>query len=200
MKKVFCIGFHKTGTNSLGTALEHLGYRVCGVQFELLPSLERKDFVQLIEIANSYDAFKDNPWPLLYKELDVLFPGSKFIFTIRDDKKWIRSVVNHFNSTPSEMLQHVYGKPYPEGNEKLYLDTYRNHNQDVVTYFAGRTNDFLILDLESETAWQDLCAFLHKPVPDIPFPFINKGAYSVFEKLSRKINRLKRGLMRRLGL
>ena len=28
--KIFCIGFHKTGTTSLGQALEALGYRVCG--------------------------------------------------------------------------------------------------------------------------------------------------------------------------
>lgn len=30
MSKIFCIGFHKTGTKSLGTALDILGYRVCG--------------------------------------------------------------------------------------------------------------------------------------------------------------------------
>ena len=28
--KVFCIGFHKTGTSSLGAALKILGYKVCG--------------------------------------------------------------------------------------------------------------------------------------------------------------------------
>ncbi|MGJ3238831.1 MAG: sulfotransferase [Anaerolineae bacterium] len=27
--KNFCIGFHKTGTTALRTALEQLGYRVC---------------------------------------------------------------------------------------------------------------------------------------------------------------------------
>jgi hypothetical protein len=29
-EKVFCIGFHKTGTTSLRVALELLGYRVTG--------------------------------------------------------------------------------------------------------------------------------------------------------------------------
>ena len=37
--KVFCVGFHKTGTKSLGAALATLGYRVAGPRGTLDPQI-----------------------------------------------------------------------------------------------------------------------------------------------------------------
>ena len=82
MTKVFGIGFHKTGTSSLGTALEVLGYRVCSAKMYLVKQLEKNNVEPALELAEQYDAFQDFPWPLIFKEPDEQYPNSKFILTI----------------------------------------------------------------------------------------------------------------------
>jgi len=96
MTKVFGIGFHKTGTKTLKQALTILGYKVSGPNLELVDELSQNKYDAAFELVNRFDAFQDNPWPLLYKTLDENFEGSKFILTRRDDEKWIKSVVNYF--------------------------------------------------------------------------------------------------------
>jgi hypothetical protein len=66
--KVFCIGFHKTGTSSIGLALERLGYKVAGYgQFRDLARRADLDQAMLaeraIEVARSFDVGQDSPWP-----------------------------------------------------------------------------------------------------------------------------------------
>ena len=187
MPKIFCIGFQKSGTTSLGAAFSALGYRVCGVTHELLPSLKLKDYSLLQEIVDQYDVCKDNPWPVLYRQLDQLYPGSKFILTIRDESSWIKSVVNHFAKTPSAMVEFIYGVPFPVGNETLFLKTYHQHNVDVQAYFQDRPNDLLVIDLEKGNNWEKICTFLDIPVPSIPFPHVNKGAYTPIGKITKYI-------------
>jgi hypothetical protein len=187
LAKIFCIGFQKTGTTSLGKALESMGYRVCGVCHELLPGLQAGDFEGIKEMVDQYDAFEDNPWPVLYKKLDQRYPASKFILTLREERKWIRSVSNHFGHTPSSMLEYIYGYPFPEGHEEIYLKIYRQHNQEVMAYFRERPGDLLILDLEKGDSWEKLSAFLGKTTPPIPFPHANKGAYTSWGRMKKYI-------------
>jgi len=40
---------------------------------------------------------EDNPWPLIYKELDKRIPGCKFILTLRDEESWYSSVKRHID-------------------------------------------------------------------------------------------------------
>ena len=195
MTKIFCIGFHKTGTNSLGEALTCLGYKVCGVRHDLLPSLKNDEDSTIMEIVKGFDAFKDNPWPVLFKKLDTLFPGSKFILSLREETGWIRSIVNHFNSTPSEMIQFIYHHPYPAGNENDFLSVYLKHNEEVLEYFSNRPQDLLVLNLDHKSGWEPLCHFLGHPVPEIPFPHSNKGAYTM---LGKKIKRFRKGVSAKL--
>lgn len=178
MKKVFCIGFQKTGTTSLGVAFEKMGYRVCGVYHELLPDLWNGDVSSIKEILRDYDVCKDNPWPVLYRPLDEYFPGSKFILTIRDEDAWLKSVVNHFDAQPSEMIRYIYGVSFPTGNEDLFLKRYREHNKEVIDYFKNRPGDLLVIDLKKEEIWKKLCPFLQIQVPSFVFPHANKGAYT----------------------
>jgi len=187
MSKIFCIGFQKTGTTSLGVAFERLGYKVCGVYHELLPDLCKGDLDKIKEIVREYEVCKDNPWPVLYRQLDQYFPGSKFVLTLRDEETWINSVVNHFDSKPSDMIRYIYGVPFPSGNETLFLERYRKHNEEVKAYFKNRPGDLLIIDLEKEDVWNKLCPFLQIPIPSFPFPHANKGAYTKAGKWSQYI-------------
>lgn len=175
--KVVGIGFHKTGTTTLGIALKTLGYNVVGAKPDLAKHLFENDFESIFRIADSFDAFQDNPWAILYKELDARYPDSKFILTWRDENEWIKSVVNHFGKKHTEMRRWIYGTGHPKGNEQLYLNRYKKHINEVLEYFQNRKEDLLIVSWEKAKGWEELCEFLNKPIPKIPFPHVNKGKF-----------------------
>lgn len=179
--KVFGIGFHKTGTKSLAKALRILGYRVTGPNGVSDHDIGSKLVSLVDELIPQYDAFQDNPWPLVYEHLDRHCPGSRFILTVRDPQSWIRSQVRFFGRNTTPMREYIYGVGCPEGNEETYLRRYEQHNREVVEYFRGR-DDLLVMDFERGDGWERLCPFLGKPVPEEPFPHINKTD----AKLARK--------------
>jgi hypothetical protein len=178
--KIFCIGFHKTGTTSLEMALRNLGYRVKGSFGSKDPDIASKVHELAYSMVDEYDAFEDNPWPILYHELDERFPGSKFILTRRPTENWIRSQVKDFATTETPMRRWIYGENAgcPAGNEATYIARYERHNRDVQDYFANRPDDLLIIDLPNDDGWSRLCPFLGHPVPNEPFPHANKASWS----------------------
>ena len=65
-----------------------------------------KDFLpKALRIASSFDAFQDNPWPLIYKDMHKKYPGNKFIITPRDHEDWWSSIYNHFSEKSTPMRQ-----------------------------------------------------------------------------------------------
>jgi Sulfotransferase domain len=178
--KVFCIGFHKTGTTSLELALRKLGYRVTGSFGTKDPDIADKVHEMAYAMAADYDAFEDNPWPILYRELDQRFPGSKFILTRRPAEAWIRSQVRDFASTETPMRRWIYGANAgcPEGNEEVYKARYERHNREVLDYFRDRPGDLLVIDLPADAGWEKLCRFLGHDIPAEPFPHANKASLS----------------------
>ena len=178
--KVFCVGFHKTGTKSLARALEILGYRVTGPNGARDPHIAERALPMVLDIVPRFDAFNDNPWPVLFRDLDEAFPGSRFILTLRSPESWIASVVRHFGDEHTPMREWIYGpgRATPRGNERAYLDRYRRHNTDVIAHFARR-ECLLTMDITAGDGWKTLCDFLEMPVPDQPFPHINPGVGTV---------------------
>jgi hypothetical protein len=180
-QKIFGIGFQKTGTSSLNRALALLGYNAAGgirinhpKGVAIAPPLT-KDKVLPVALARTAeaDAFSDNPWPLLFRELDGAFPGAKFILTFRDPDAWLASMVRHFGDRESDVTQWIYGVPHVAGNEARCLQVYAGHNAAVRAHFAGRPNDFLELDFARGDGWLELWSFLGRPVPAKPFPHDN---------------------------
>ena len=177
--KLFCIGFQKTGTSSLGKALNILGYRVCGYNpFRTYAQLEDLTWDILLEkaeqLTQEYDAFKDTPWPIFYREFDQKYPNSKFILVIRDTPSWINSAVKDFENYPNYIHQLIYGVPYPQGNESVWIERYERHNREVIDYFKDRSDDFLLLNLDhNEVYWEKICDFLDLEVPEQQWPKIN---------------------------
>lgn len=172
--KVFCIGFQKTGTTTLETCLQILGYNVTSIFGKHTPVEQmRREFVaEGLRIASQVDAVQDMPWPLLYRELDTHYPGARFILTLRSEDAWWRSILGHFGSRVAPLQQLTYGDGHgaPLGNEALYRQVYRDHNRGVLAYFADRPGDLLVLDLSKEATWKPLCDFLGEDVPQVPFP------------------------------
>lgn len=177
--KVFGIGFHKTGTKSLAAALETLGYRVHGPGWvrdaQACASLQSL-WASALPLIDGYDAFQDNPWPLLWRQLVSRFPDARFILTVRDESQWIESAVRYFGADATPMRKLIYGADAasPIGNEDRYLARYREHNAEVRQTLAG-SERFLELDIASGEGWKPLCDFLGQPVPRLPFPHANRG-------------------------
>lgn len=197
MRKVFCIGFQKTGTSSLAKALGILGYSVGGYyDFRHLAKKENLTEAELIkaaiETAKRYDAVQDTPYPPYFRELDKAFPGSKFILVTRDPEQWLKSAVTDFANYENQIHQVIYGVPYPIGHEDAFVERFSRHNREVVEYFADRPDDLLVMDL-SKVGWEPVCQFLGKPVPDVPWPVANTKKEKNRKKLLWRV-------MRKLGL
>lgn len=171
--KIFGIGFHKTGTKSLAEALMHLGYRVTGPNGVRDPHIGSRVFDYVDDLIPRFDAFQDNPWPILFRELDGRFPGSKFILTIREPAAWIQSVVDHFGQHDTPMRSWIYGVGHPQGHEETYLRRYGQHNRDVLAHFRDRPKDLLVMNITAGDGWEKLCPYLGHPLPEILFPHAN---------------------------
>ena len=105
-------------------------------------------------------ATSDFPIAILYKELDRAYPGSKFILTVRNADRWLASVRNHWSwehnkyrqSWNTDCFTHrlhteVYGRRTFDAD--IFVDRYCRHNADVCNYFAGRPDDFLVLNMDT---------------------------------------------------
>ncbi|MEM9783658.1 MAG: sulfotransferase family protein [Pseudomonadota bacterium] len=189
--KIFCVGFQKSGTTSLESALQMLGFTVASVYGRKLSLAElQARYVSLgLARARTVDAVQDMPWPLLYRELDKAFPDAKFVLSVRDEDAWWSSILGHFGNNADVMQALVYGEDAaaPLGNEERYRRVYREHNQRVRQYFSDRPGKLLEMDFSRPVSWEPLCRFLDCPVPDRPFPKSNQPKQK--PTLRRKLRR-----------
>lgn len=172
---MFCIGWHKTGTTTIGLALIKLSYSVLGCRLDMVHPLRRGDVGSVVELAGRFDAVQDVPWAALYQELDQRYPGSRFILTEREPQKWLSSARRHFGSYEIPLHEWLYGQGRMKDNEDLYLKRYLRHNEEVKQYFSTRPHDLLVLNFENGDRWEKLCDFLDIPVPVSAFPHENKS-------------------------
>ena len=177
--KIFGIGLSKTGTTSLARALGVLGYHVkdcLGVSQYVHGDLASSVDMQVLQ---TYDAFTDTPMPSFFRELDLALPGSKFILTVRQADGWLASCKKQFNQKQAEkqgdaqnkLFVDLYGTPVFDAEK--FLAGYDRFTEQVIDYFKDRPNDLLVLNVTAGQGWDELCAFLNKPVPDLPFPKSN---------------------------
>ena len=199
-KKVFVIGFNKTGTTSIEKALLDLGYLV-GNQREgelLFDDIQKGKFEGLIRYCKKSEAFQDVPFSLpgIYKILYKSFPDARFILSIRKDPEiWYNSLVEFHSKlwfggeNPSvERLKHVNyiyeGYSYKVMNyiyqtQDVYnkencIYTYQKHNEEVKAFFIDKEDQLLELDISTEDSYLKLCQFLNcKPLGN-SFPWENK--------------------------
>jgi hypothetical protein len=191
--RIFGIGMHKTGTTSLNAAFQILGldslHWGAGEAPRIWQEMNSGEFSKTLE---QWYALSDLPIPLLYKKLDRAYPGSKFILTVRNEEKWLRSVERlwspRFNPTrhlwniwPFSNTIHrvLYGQDTFDAD--IFLERYRRHNREVIEYFRQRPQDLLVLDMDAEAKWAPLCMFLGLRYPAVEFPTQNQT--QAFESL-----------------
>lgn len=172
IRKLFCIGFHKTATTSLQRALERLGLRCLGYDPSLMMRYDAGDLDAILDVVPRYDAFRDWPWPLVYRELAERVPDAGFLLTVREPARWLASLKRHSERTgPTATRRMIYGEEMPHGHEERYLNVYNRHNASVIQFFGGTPN-FMMLRVEDGLNYEPLCRFLGKPAVAEAFPHL----------------------------
>ena len=181
--KIFGIGLNKTGTSSLHQALELLGYRSLhfgGLEAHerVLRAIdERKPMLQHFDPEP--DAVSDVIAVIYYFYLaDRQYPGSKFILTLRDMEEWLDSRRRHVERNQQSKEAGEYDGAFLTVDLDTWAEEYRRHEAVVRTYFAGRPADLLAFR-PADGDWEPLCAFLGRPVPELPFPWANRDRRGV---------------------
>ena len=79
MNKVFVIGLPRTGTTSISVAMLDYGFKTAHTAYT-------KHAFESADLISDAPCFSD------YKELDGLFPGSKFVYLDRELEAWVPSI------------------------------------------------------------------------------------------------------------
>jgi len=185
--KIFGIGFYKTGTTTLYEALRGLGYNtINGDKPGSYPGADDgKTLIRRIDAGDYrlptfelFDAFTDNPYFWIWREISALYPDAKYILTVRDEEAWIESCVKFFrNRRLRPMRLWMFGRhanpAHDPASRQAWVDAYREHNAAVREHFRSRPGQLLEFDPTRETRWHRLCEFLGAPVPAQPWPHAN---------------------------
>ena len=181
--KVFGIGLNKTGTSSLHSALELLGYRShhgggLDTHERISRAIdEREPLLRYIEPEP--DAIVDVLAITYYFHLaDVQYPGSRFILTLRDIDEWVDSRRRHVERNQRMKEAGTYDGPFLTVDPDTWTAEYVRHEAVVRAYFANRPADLLAYR-PVDGDWEPLCRFLDHPVPDTPFPWENRDRQGV---------------------
>jgi hypothetical protein len=200
MQRIWGIGLTRTGTTSLNTALNLLGYK----------SIHWPTTAELLN--GNLQAATDESVGVVFKYLDFRHPGSKFILTERDEESWIRSTAAHrkimatnftrkvseWQGTPIDgadfsdtvrRFAHQLDRDYAErerNTEFIFTQTslyetvefyeekfragFRRYHADVARYFAHRPADLLRIRICEGEGWEKLAPFLGCAIPEQAFP------------------------------
>jgi hypothetical protein len=176
--KVIGLGFHKTGTKTLGACLGTLGFRNRSLDREAFALWRLGEIGAVLDMMDAADGFEDWPWPFLYREARERFPDARFVLTTRrDEATWLESLVGHVarhGRTSFNYRKYIYGVDDPAAHPERFLEVYRAHNAAVRTFFAGEPSRLLEICWEDGHGWERLCGFLGLPVPDAPLPHMNR--------------------------
>jgi hypothetical protein len=184
----------RTGSTSLAEALTILGYRAVHFPADPVTQREYSGFFAnpgqtlTLSVLDRYDAVTDTPLPRVYQQLDRAYPGSKFIWTIRDKQSWLRSCELWWARSVVPFMEHdrkgvlapflrlvaevTYGTAYFDA--ALFSQAYDAHMAEVPGYFWGRGKDLLVLNICAGEGWEQLAPFLDTAIPDREFPHRNE--------------------------
>lgn len=196
--EVIGAGYGRTGTDSLRTALEQLGFTRCYHMREVLDHPEHADAwrdalegrpVDWDTLLAGYRATTDFPAGLCYRELADHHPDAKVVLTVRDPERWYHSarstifnpvmvtvvraaaLVNPRLRRLAAMGRPLFGR---------VLGGWWPHKATAIARFEQHVREVRetippqrLLVYEVSQGWEPLCAFLGVPMPDQPFPHGN---------------------------
>lgn len=185
--KVFCVGMNKTGTSTMKHCFRLLELDPIScpsersdMMWQLVRQFYRdRNHAPIVEAAANFRSFEDRPWNMweMYKHLDISYPDSRFILTVREPESWWRSTERWVKIKKPAMMENYMAQLNAEEFTKAELTKgYLQHNDDVIRYFEG-TDKLLVMNLEEGDGWSKLCDFLNMDVPNHAFPHVNRQVY-----------------------
>jgi len=185
--KIFGVGLNKTGTSSLKLALEILGFSPAVSQAAIARAglvhsvLVDDDYERALAWAEDYRVFEDRPWNVgdMYRRLDERFSDARFVLTVRDEESWWRSLERWLTVVkPWALPRYLAHLRIPDLSHEAAIESFRRYNAEVVAYFRIRDPQrLLVMDFAEGDGWDEMCAFLACPRPDISFPHTNRQGY-----------------------
>jgi len=185
-------GLGRTGTKSMQTALNMLGFGPCHHMIEVFQHPETmalwieaskgKDVWD--EIFKDYHSAVDYPTAAYWRELADKYPDAKVLHTTRDPDQWYDSAHSTILSPDSpatrpgsglqaEFFASFAGPVREHMADRAFMtDYFRRHDAEVKAKIAPER--LLIYKLGS--GWEPLCAFLDVPAPNEPYPSENARA------------------------
>ncbi len=189
--KIVGSGLGRTGTKSMQTALNMLGFGPCHHMVEVFAHPEsiplwieagagRPDWDAIFA---GYQSMVDYPGAGHWKALADYYPDAKVLHTVRDPDRW-------FESTQETIFAPGSATTVPEGPMSAFFDSFigdiRPHLQDrafMTDHFRRHTEAVKaaiaperLLIYEAGQGWEPLCAWLGVPVPAEPYPSENDRA------------------------
>lgn len=193
--EVIGAGLGRTGTMTMKTALEALGFGPCHHMIEVFANPDQRQFWQRAamgeavdweEVYAGYRATVDWPSAPFYAELAQRYPEAKMILTWRDPERWYESISQTILESMRQMgiaqpeplhdhpmrfgqiliCERAFGFDFSREN---VLAVYNRHVEQVRRTIPAER----LLVFEPSDGWEPLCAHLDVPVPPTPFPRTN---------------------------
>lgn len=215
--RVIGAGFGRTGTLSLKSALEILGFAPCyHMETVFSHPWHARSWLHAYahapmdweDLLGRYQAIVDWPGCTFYRELMDIYPQARVILTVREPQQWytstsktIYSVMNRFPLNRSGgwipllnslivMLNRLIWDGTFHGrftDQQHALRVFEDHIAEVQRQVPPEN----LLVYQINQGWEPLCRFLGVPEPEgIPFPHLNdRQAYL------RKVRLLTLGLL-----
>ena len=166
--RVFGIGYPRTGTSSLAHALRKLGYTTYHAPFA-------SRFENIHNWAGQYEALTDlHTHVANFDALNLLssYPDAKYVLTVRDPTRWIRSVHKSFDPLTLNVSDTVGLTQLRRLVDDLKSNSMDAHTRHVSEGFqrAGKSHQLLILDVSEPEAYNKLARFLGKGRRQGAFP------------------------------
>ena len=187
-------GLGRTGTKSLQTSLNMLGFGPCHHMAEVWAHPESmRLWIEAAtgapvwdEIFADYRSAVDYPSAAYWEDLSERYPDAKVIHTIRDPEAWFDStqatifaadgpverainsderVGRFFRSFLGELIHHLH--------DRTFLMEYARRHTEIVK--AKIAPDRLLI-YQVADGWDPLCRFLGVPVPSKTYPVENTRA------------------------
>jgi hypothetical protein len=202
-------GFGRTGTSSLKTALEHLGYGPAHHMFEVrdnpaqLPywqALARGEKPSWNAVFEGYRSQCDWPGARYWRELAAFYPDAKIVLTTRDPDEW-------YDSLEATILKLMDQRGHIEnphlsglvdmGYTLIEIGEFNGRIRDrdyAISVFNKRSTDVQaafptsrLLTFDVREGWEPLCKFLGCEVPAISFPKLNSSKQFVEHEWKEEI-------------
>ncbi|MGB0836387.1 MAG: sulfotransferase family protein [Psychrobium sp.] len=161
--KIFIIGLPRTATTSVCKAMVELGFTTAHTAYI------QKAFDQAQVLA-------DTPIFCDYQQLDKFYPNSKFIHLEREIDVWVPSIrqllermLHNLQRTDGgfnpylRRCYHDIFQPLTADNiasDDFLIECYQRHQQGIETYFKGREQDLLSIDVSQAGSYQALLDFV----------------------------------------